>query len=140
MLATNFRRDSDRITFSGPKAVLPLRPGTQDRLSWMIELAAILAGEPERLVPGGEVAMSVVGARADWAIWTLRYVGHEDVATGAGTVHAIRLERTGSERYDTGVDVWVDPQRHYLPIRASLHNGNDSQTLELVLQDMVFTP
>ena len=50
-VAANFQRDADKITFSGPSAELPLLPGEQDRLSWMVQLAAIAAAEPGLLVP-----------------------------------------------------------------------------------------
>jgi hypothetical protein len=62
--AANFRRDLGTVTYSGPALAWPLLPGTQDRLSWMIQLAGVAAAEPELLVEGGQVAMVVVGARA----------------------------------------------------------------------------
>ena len=50
--AANFRRDAGTITFSGPAVEWPLLPGSQDRLSWMIQLAGIAAAAPEQLVEG----------------------------------------------------------------------------------------
>ena len=46
--AANFRRDDGRITFSGAGVEWPLLAGSQDRLSWMIQLAGIAAAEPDR--------------------------------------------------------------------------------------------
>ena len=56
--AANFVRESGRITFSGSALEWPLVAGSQDRLSWMIELAGIVAADPdpEREPPGGERA------------------------------------------------------------------------------------
>ncbi len=51
-----------------PALEWPLLPGTQDRPSWMIQLAGIVAAEPELLVEGGQVAMVVVGARGQAAV------------------------------------------------------------------------
>jgi hypothetical protein len=133
----DFDRHGDRVTFSGSPQQVPLLRGMQDRLSWMIPLAAILAADPGRLTPGAQVAFAVVGARADPAIWTLRYVGHEDVQTSAGSVHAVKLERVGSDEGDNAVEVWLDPQHGYLPIRASLHPPDSGAGLELNLTDMV---
>ena len=77
--AANFRRDDGRITFSGTGVEWPLLAGSQDRLSWMIQLAGIAAAEPERLVEGGRITMVVVGARGDAGIWTLRCAGVETI-------------------------------------------------------------
>ena len=41
--AANFQREAGKISFSGPSLELPLAPGVQDRLSWMIQLAAVVA-------------------------------------------------------------------------------------------------
>lgn len=136
-LVADFDQASRRISFSGSREQLPLLPGNQDRLSWMIQLAAIFSADPARLVPGAQVSMPVVGARADPAVWTLRYVGREDVRTDAGTVHAVKLERVGSGNGEKAVEVWLDPHHDYLPIRAILHSGDSSSALELTLRDMV---
>ena len=63
--AANFRRDAGTITFSGSGAEWPLLAGSQDRLSWMIQLAGIAAAEPQLLAEGGRITMVVVGARGD---------------------------------------------------------------------------
>ncbi|MDE2629314.1 MAG: hypothetical protein KGL99_19390, partial [Burkholderiales bacterium] len=44
--AANFQRAAGKITFSGPATEFVLRDGAQDRLSWMVQLAAIVAAEP----------------------------------------------------------------------------------------------
>ncbi len=51
-------------------------PGTQDRLSWMLQLAAIVEAAPERHGPGARVSMFVVGARGDADVWT--FEAHDD--------------------------------------------------------------
>ncbi len=109
--AANFRRDDGRVTFSGSGVEWPLLAGSQDRLSWMIQLAGIVAAEPERLVDGGRITMVVVGARGDAGVWTLRYAGREDVAAARGTVHAVKFVREGRSAYDTSAEIWLDPER-----------------------------
>ena len=132
--AANFRRDDGRVTFSGIGVEWPLVPGSQDRLSWMIQLAGIAAAEPERLVDGGRIAMVVVGARGDAAVWTLRYAGRETIATVRGTVHAVKLVREGRSPYDTSADVWLDPERSYLPAQATLRSGAGALEYDLLLE------
>ena len=131
--AANFQREAGKITFSGPSIEMPLIPGVQDRLSWMVQLAAVVAGDPRRGDSGGEVMMAVVGARGDLAAWVFRGVGSERVETALGPVQAIKFVRQSPDAYDTQVEVWLDPARHHLPVRAALHNGPDD-TLDLVLR------
>jgi len=132
--AANFRRDDGRITFSGTGVEWPLVPGSQDRLSWMIQLAGIAAAEPERLVDGGRITMVVVGARGDAGIWTLRYAGRETIETAWGTVHAVKLVREGRSAYDTSAEIWLDPERSYLPAHATLRNSGGASEYDLLLE------
>ena len=132
--AANFRRDDGRITFSGATAEWPLLAGSQDRLSWMIQLAAIAAAEPERLVDGGRITMVVVGARGDAGVWTLRYAGRETIETAWGTVHAVKLVREGRSAYDTSAEIWLDPERSYLPAHATLRNSGGASEYDLLLE------
>ncbi len=131
--AANFQREAGTITFSGPKTAWPLLAGSQDQLSWMIQLAAIASAEPGRLVEGGHITMVVVGARGDARVWTLRYAGRENVETAAGTVHAVKLVRDGSA-YDRGYEVWLDPAHSYLPARVTQRNAAGGPELDLLLE------
>ena len=45
----------------------------------------------------------------------------------------MKFVRQSPDAYDTQVEVWLDPARHHLPVRAALHNGPDD-TLDLVLR------
>lgn len=134
MAATNFQREAGKITFSGPSAEFPLPAGMQDRLSWMVQLAAIVAAEPALRVAGARVLMGVVGVNADPAVWNFRGVGREAVETGAGTVtDALKFVRDPHDLHDTTVQVWLDPQRHYLPIHATQKSGPSDDEFSLRL-------
>ena len=135
-LATNFRREAGTISFSGSAGEFPLLRGSQDHLSWMLQLAAVLSAEPERRLPGATVALPVVGVRGEPAIWAFRCIGTDEVSTASGSVLAVKLVRESRALYDTAVEVWLDPQRHFLPVRALLQTGVESQTFELVLQKL----
>jgi hypothetical protein len=138
--AANFQRQAGKITFSGPSTEYPIWPGAQDRLSWMVQLSAIAAADPGVMKPGGRIAMHVLGARGDAAIWAMRYVGREAVETLGASVMAEKFVREPQSPHDTAVEIWLDPQRHHLPIRATLRNGNDGDALELVLQQLTLAP
>jgi len=131
--AANFIRDSGRITFSGTTVEWPLVAGAQDRLSWMIQLAGIVAADPALLREGSRITMAVVGARGDAGLWSLRYVGEEAVETARGTVNAVKLVREGRTANDTTAEVWLDPTRSYLPAHATLRNASGASEYDLLL-------
>jgi hypothetical protein len=132
--AANFRRDAGTITFSGPGVEWPLLAGSQDRLSWMVQLAGIAAAEPELLVEGGRITMVVVGARGEASVWTLRSAGVESVETAVGMVRAVKLVREGKSAYDSGAEIWLDPERDFLPAHATLRNSAGGSEYDLLLE------
>jgi hypothetical protein len=138
--AANFQRKNDasesKVTFSGPTTEYPLLPGIQDRLSWLLQLSAVAAAEPERAAPGGEVVLYVVTARGEADVWTLRFVDVEVVETQLGPVRAAKFSRDARRLYDTQVDVWLDPARHHLPVKARWGTSPDGDALELQLQSV----
>ncbi|KNZ34052.1 MAG: hypothetical protein AD742_01020 [Methylibium sp. NZG] len=138
--AANFQREVGKISFSGPSVEYPLLIGSQDRLSWMVQLAAVVAAEPRRLQEGGKVVIHVVGARGDSRLWVFRFAGNETISAVAGTVRAARFVREATEAHDTRVDVWLDPLRHHLPARALLRSGADDEGLELLVQEAAAVP
>ena len=134
--AANFQRDKNKITFSGPATEYALLPGSQDRLSWMLQLAAVAAAEPRHMVSGGKVVFHVVGARGDADVWAFRFVGFETIATPDGPVRAAKFSRDARRLYDTEADVWLDPARHHLPVKLRLGSSPDGDALELELQSL----
>ena len=136
--AVNFQRDAGKVSFSGPGTEFALRAGMQDRLSWMLQLAAIAAAEPALRVAGAKVALRVVGVQGDASVWVFRCLGATAVSddseeSPSGLLAYLREPR---EQYDTTVKVWLDPAHHHLPVRARLKAGPGDPGLALVLQDM----
>lgn len=121
------------ITFSNGAAETPWLPGTQDRLSWMVQLPAILNGLPKPPYPGLGIDLYVTGARGDTDTWTFRFVGPETVGTAAGTFTAAKWVREPRRPNDTSIEVWLDSSRQHIPIRANL-GTNDGDSLELLMQ------
>ena len=132
--AANFRRDTGTITFSGPATEWPLLAGTQDRLSWMIQLVGIVAADPERATEGGRISMVLVGARGEASVRTLRFAGRENAETASGTVPAIKFVVDGRSAYDTSYEIWLDPARGYLPAHATARNGAGESEFDLLLE------
>jgi hypothetical protein len=134
--AANFQRDAHKISYSDSSDEYALPGGSQDRLSWMIQLPAVLAAEPRRASPGGEVQMVVSGVRADVAVWSFAFVGAETIDSGGAKVRTLRFTRTPQGPRDVLADVWLDPAHHLFPVRAVLSHGDDSDALELSLRQI----
>ena len=136
--AANFRREAGptggRITFSGPPAEFALLPGAQDRLSWMLQLPAVLEADPTLGQPGRELQLFVAGVRGDAGLWTFTVLGRGPAELPAGTVaDAVHLRRETQRPFDTRVDVWLDPARHHLPVRVRLDHRGDGGGTDFLL-------
>ena len=126
--AANFQRAAGKLTFSGPTRELPLLPGAQDRLSWMLQLPAIVAAAPERFVAGASVLLFVAGARGDAEVWTFVVMGPELL----GDTPTLKLVREPTRIYGIRAEVWLDPAAHYLPLRALQTPSGGGAALELL--------
>lgn len=121
--AANFQRDAGRISFSGPALTHVLVAGAQDRLSWLLQLAAIVAADPGLAAPGGAISFVVVGVRGDAELWTFAASGDEALERdGLPAARALHLLRQPLRPYDTRAEVWLAPELHYLPLRVRLSN------------------
>ena len=123
-------REEQRIRFSGPRIVHPAWPGTQDRLGWIAQLAAIALAAGA--VPP-EVSMFVVDGRGYGQVWTFAQRGLDDVATPLGTVHAVKLQREPQRPHDWRVEAWLDPQRSFWPARVRMSLPLSGAVFELHL-------
>ncbi|MBK1715599.1 DUF3108 domain-containing protein, partial [Rubrivivax gelatinosus] len=116
--AANFRRDVGRISYSGLEQQHALLPGAQDRLSWLAQLAAVVAAAPQRFVPGAAVELFVAGTRGDAALRRFEVVALEALELPAGPVPAaLRLASAAPAPYEPKLEVWLDPARGWLPVR-----------------------
>lgn len=132
--AANFQRDTARVTFSGPQVEHPLVPGMQDRLSWLVQLPAVLQANPALAQPGEQVQLAVVGTRGDAEVWTFTVQGRGPLDLPAGPVaDAVHLLREPRRPYDTQVQVWLDPARGHLPVQAWLRVRATGEGTELRL-------
>jgi hypothetical protein len=137
--AANFQREAGRITFSGPQLAYALPPGAQDRLSWMIQLPAVVEADATLARAGAVVTLFVVGTRGDAEPWRFEVLGAEALLLPAGEVpQALRLRREPTRPYDTRVEVWLDPARQHLPVRVVFTPlpGGPPLSLELTLAEL----
>lgn len=134
--AANFLRDAARIAYSGPSVEHPLPPGAQDRLSWLVQLAAIVQARGAALPAAGEtLTLYVSGARGDADRWDFVVDGVEPVATPAGVRDALRLTREPRRRWDVRVEVWLDAAVQHLPVRVLTTPTGAAPPMEWLLDD-----
>ncbi|MFG6458150.1 hypothetical protein [Roseateles sp. BYS96W] len=127
--AINFDTAARLISFSASTARLPAPDGVQDRLSWWLQLAALVQASP---APGGRWRVWVAGLRGELREWVFEAV--EPGADDAGWLH-LRRQRLGEQ--DPGVELWLDPARGYWPVR--LRQGDpETRGYEIVLGPVNF--
>ncbi|MBL8324938.1 MAG: DUF3108 domain-containing protein [Rubrivivax sp.] len=130
--AANFRRDTGQVSFSGPSITWPLAAGAQDRLSWMVQLAAVLQADPALADdPAARISMMVIGAHGDADIWTFVAQGREAFpGPGGEIVDARRFRREARHAHDTDIEVWVARELHHLPVRLQLVRRQGGESTE----------
>ena len=135
--AVNFQRDRGRISFSGPAFEHALPPGAQDRLSWLVQLAGVLAADASLATAGSVVTLWVVGTRGDAAVWTFTVQGRQALELPIGTLaDTVHLLREAGGPYDTQVQVWLDPARHHLPVQVQWRVQATGEGMALSLQGL----
>ena len=122
-VAAHFDRDTNKVTFSANTPDVTLLAGAQDQLSIFVQLAAMLAGEPQGFARGSTLAFQAVGPRsADTWVFT---VGAMDKLTlPGGDLQALHLWRDPSGEYDPKTEIWLAPDLGYLPVRIRLTQRN----------------
>jgi len=130
----SFDRVAGRISYAGRDTVVPLPPGAQDRLSWMVQLPAVLLADPALQQPGRKVLLFVSGARGDTDVWTFEVQGRESLDLPAGRVRdALQLRRLTDEPGDTRAQAWLDPTRGLLPVRVRFSSADGQDVTEFLL-------
>lgn len=122
-VATHFVRDTGEILFSSANTRVPLQPGAQDRLSILMQLTALVGGDPGRYTAGRTISLQVAGTR-DADVWTFRVEGDERVATPSGEHVARRLVRMPRRDYDQKIEVWLAADLGWLPVRIRQTEAN----------------
>jgi hypothetical protein len=134
--AAHFDRDKGKVTFSANTADAPWIAGAQDRMSFFLQLAGMLAGNPAEFVPGNSITLYTVGpTQAD--TWTFLVEAEETLSVSAGNMPALKLSRKPRGDFDQKVEVWFAPSLDYLPVKSRITEQNGDfveQSLESVLR------
>jgi hypothetical protein len=122
-LATHFQRDKGIISFSANNPDVPLQTGAQDKLSALLQLSAIVAGEPERYTSGTTITFQAADAhRAE--LWNFRIGSLESLDLPGGTLTALKLSKEPTLEFDQRIEVWLAPELRYMPVRLRITEAN----------------
>lgn len=121
--AAHFRREQGRVTFSSNRPDAPLLPGTQDRLSVILQLAAMVAGTPAQFPPGTVISVPTAGTR-DAEPWQFTVEDTEELDLPGGKLAALKLIRNPRREFDQKVELWLATGMDYVPVRLRLTQAN----------------
>jgi hypothetical protein len=125
-----------QLSFSSTTEVQPFASGSQDKLSWMVQTAAILEARATQATHGGQgghatepntIDLVVAGVGGSVEAWRIR----TEAADGL-----VRLLRQPSSPFETRTDIWLDPAQHHMPVRIRLTDpGGDPLELTQVTDE-----
>lgn len=122
-VAAHFNRESDKVTFSANTPDVTLQAGAQDRLSVLLQLAALIANDPEHYAPATTLSIQTIGPRnAD--TWLFTVGSEEKIKLPGGELMALKLERKPRQEFDQKVELWLAPAQAYLPVRIRITEAN----------------
>lgn len=123
-----FHRGQQLLGFSAIPGMVPLRPHVQDSASLLMQLAHLLATEPQAFRNGGSITFAVARPTG-MTDWTFRISGLEPVSTGVGSLQCWHVRRESTNPDDLGVQIWLAPQLQNLPVQIRLQRSRDSYLL-----------
>jgi hypothetical protein len=123
-----------QVKFSGGQ-VAAAPANLQDRTSVLLQLSSMARGDAAAFQAGKTLMVPVAGSSAVQE-WTFEVVGEESLTTGMGklrTVHVKRQPRPGRDGPDEQlVDVWLAPDKNWLPARVRLREANGDEFDQVV--------
>jgi hypothetical protein len=127
-VAIHFNPDSKRISFSASEQSFPWWPGSQDRISVLLQLAGIGRADHAQLERGVRI---LVGEKKGATLYRFVLEGKETIDTPLGRMEAWHLSRPAVPgSYSTRVDVWLAPDQYWLPVRIRHTEANGTVTTQ----------
>ncbi|MES3002915.1 MAG: DUF3108 domain-containing protein [Pseudomonadota bacterium] len=121
--AAHFERDKGKVSFSSNRPDAALMAGAQDRLSVMLQLAAMIGGDPARFPPSTSISIQTAGTR-DAEPWIFTVEAAEQLELPGGKMNALKLIRNPRKEFDQKVELWLAPGMAYAPVRLRLTQPN----------------
>ena len=137
-VASHLVRDQGKVVFSNNAPTVPLLPGAQDRLSVVMQLGALMAGDPKRFPEGSKIEVQTVGPR-DADVWVFNVEGEEPMHVPAGDFTVRKLTRSPRREFDHKLELWLAPEIGYLPVRIR-QTQTDGDIIDMQLRDKTAPP
>ncbi len=123
--AAHFDRAQKRIVFSSNSTPAVLEPGAQDQVSLYVQLAAAMAGDSERFMPGARLQIQTATVR-DAQPWSLVLEGMETMALDGQSLKVLKWSCQPRNRFDARVEFWVAAEQAWLPLRIRITQASGS--------------
>ncbi|MGR4870646.1 DUF3108 domain-containing protein [Variovorax sp. LARHSF232] len=133
-VASHLVREESKVVFSNNAPSVPLLAGAQDRLSVVMQLGALLAGDAARYPEGSRISIQTVGPR-EAGVWTFVVEGTEQIGVPAGDFTVRRLSRAMRSEHDYKLELWLAPELGWLPARMR-QTQQDGDVIDLQLRDV----
>ena len=134
-MAAHFDRPKQRITFSAEKASVALLPGAQDRLSLLLQLQALFAGDPRLLRPGTKIQIQTVGVSAA-EVMTFEVIGRDSVPGMNEETPAVLVRKASQREFDPVLEFWVLESSPFTLVRFRSSQGNGDFIDHVILQEI----
>lgn len=125
--------EAQQASFTPLQPATPIGPGTQDRLSVFLQLAAILHSTPELRAAGTRLQVPTLGSRR-MQIWTFEVQTPEILDLPGGATPTLRLRRIPPAGEAEQALLWLDATQGYAPVRIHMEEPN-GDVMDFVLQD-----
>jgi hypothetical protein len=123
--AAHFDRAQNRVVFSSNAPVATLEPGAQDQISLYVQLAAAMAGDPQRFQPGTRLQVQTATTR-DALPWLLTLGPPETLVLDGQAVPTAKWVCQPRNRFDAQVEFWVSAQHAWMPVRIRISQVSGS--------------
>jgi hypothetical protein len=118
-----FLRPQSQIKFSANTPDAVLQVGAQDQLSVFMQLAGLLAAEPQQWSTGKTITFQAVGDRYAEE-WTFEASAQESVKLTSGTVPSTKFTHAPTAERSQKLELWYSPSAGYLPLRIRITESN----------------
>jgi hypothetical protein len=123
--AVHFDAAQQRIRFSNNQPDAPMLAGTQDRLSMLMQLSAMVVGNTEQFTLGASVSLPVASVD-EASLWRWESLGYESLGMPNGIFNTLHLQRQPRSEFDPKLELWLAADYGFLPMRLlrTERNGN----------------
>jgi hypothetical protein len=117
--AAHFDRANQRVVFSNNAPIALLEAGAQDQISLYAQLAAAMAGAPQRFEPGTRLQVQTATIK-DALPWLLTLGANETFQLNGQAVTTAKWVCQPRNRFDATVEFWVSAQHAWMPVRIRI--------------------